>query len=46
MNALVVDDDYYVVTALEKKIDWGALGIETVYTANNVGNLSKARALP
>ncbi|MDU7476038.1 MAG: response regulator, partial [Paenibacillus macerans] len=36
MNALVVDDDYYVVTALEKKIDWGALGIETVYTANNV----------
>ncbi|MED4957248.1 helix-turn-helix domain-containing protein [Paenibacillus sp. FSL R5-0527] len=36
MNALVVDDDYYVVTALEKKIDWKLLGIENVYTANNV----------
>ncbi|RRJ61690.1 response regulator [Paenibacillus oralis] len=36
MNALVVDDDYYVVTALEKKIDWKLMGIENVYTANNV----------
>ncbi|WP_059049524.1 helix-turn-helix domain-containing protein [Paenibacillus senegalimassiliensis] len=36
MNALVVDDDYYVVTALEKKIDWAELGIENVFTANNV----------
>ncbi|QAY67934.1 response regulator transcription factor [Paenibacillus protaetiae] len=36
MNALLVDDDYFVVTALEKKIDWKALHIETVYTANNV----------
>ncbi|GLX68609.1 response regulator transcription factor [Paenibacillus glycanilyticus] len=36
MNALVVDDDYFVVTALEKKIDWASLGIESVFTAHNV----------
>lgn len=36
MNALVVDDDVYVVAALEKKIEWTSLGIEKVYTANNV----------
>lgn len=36
MNALLVDDDYFVVTALEKKIDWKSLHIENVYTANNV----------
>ncbi|QHW32766.1 response regulator [Paenibacillus rhizovicinus] len=36
MNVLLVDDDYFVVTALEKKIDWLSLGIETVYTAHNV----------
>lgn len=36
MNALLVDDDYFVVTALEKKIDWKSLNIESVYTANNV----------
>ncbi len=36
MHALLVDDDYFVVTALEKKIDWASLGIERVYTAHNV----------
>lgn len=36
MNALLVDDDYFVVTALEKKIDWQSLHIEEVFTANNV----------
>lgn len=36
MNALVVDDDVYVVAALEKKIEWKALGIDKLYTANNV----------
>ncbi|TYP78174.1 response regulator transcription factor [Paenibacillus methanolicus] len=36
MNALLVDDDYFVVTALEKKIDWTSLRIDGVYTANNV----------
>ncbi len=36
MNILLVDDDYYVIAALQKKIDWKLLNIETVYTANNV----------
>ncbi|MFB9326135.1 response regulator [Paenibacillus aurantiacus] len=36
MNVLLVDDDYFVVTALEKKIDWRSLQIDEVYTANNV----------
>ncbi|WP_424769292.1 response regulator transcription factor [Paenibacillus sp. sgz302251] len=36
MNVLLVDDDYFVVTALEKKIDWRALSIENIYTAYNI----------
>lgn len=36
MNVLLVDDDYFVVTALESKIDWQALSIEQIYTAYNV----------
>ncbi|HZG85800.1 response regulator transcription factor [Paenibacillus sp.] len=36
MNALLVDDDYFVLTALERKIDWNALQIDHVYTASNV----------
>ncbi|THF80388.1 response regulator transcription factor [Cohnella fermenti] len=36
MHALVVDDDYFVVTALEAKIDWASLGVEKVHTAHNV----------
>ncbi|WP_438348411.1 response regulator transcription factor [Paenibacillus sp. FA6] len=36
MNVLLVDDDFFVVAALEQKIDWKSLNIETVYTANNV----------
>lgn len=36
MNVLLVDDDYFVVTALEKKIDWKALSIVQVYTAYSV----------
>jgi two-component system, response regulator YesN len=36
MNALLVDDDYFVLTALEKRIDWHALQIDKVYTASNV----------
>ncbi|WP_342774670.1 response regulator [Paenibacillus dokdonensis] len=42
MNALLVDDDYFVVTALEKKIDWKALSIENIFTAYNV---SQARGI-
>lgn len=36
MNVLLVDDDFYVIAALQKKIDWESLHIDTVYTANNV----------
>lgn len=36
MNILLVDDDYYVIAALQKRIDWAALQIETVFTASNV----------
>lgn len=36
MNVLLVDDDYFVVAALEKKIDWRALSIEQVHTAYSV----------
>jgi two-component system response regulator YesN len=36
MNVLLVDDDYYVIAALQKRIDWESLQINTVYTANNV----------
>lgn len=36
MNVLLVDDDYFVVTALEKKINWQALSIDLVYSAYNI----------
>lgn len=36
MNVLLVDDDRFVVAALEKKIDWNALHISQVYTTCNV----------
>lgn len=36
MNVLLVDDDYFVVTALEKKINWQALSIGKVYSAYNI----------
>lgn len=36
MNILLVDDDYYVIAALQKRMDWTSLQIETVFTANNV----------
>lgn len=42
MNVLLVDDDFYVIAALQKKIDWDLLNIDTVYTANNV---SQAREI-
>lgn len=36
MNVLIADDDRFVVSALEKKINWGSLGIEQIYTAFNI----------
>lgn len=36
MNVLLIDDDRFVVSALEKKIDWAALAVTEVFTACNV----------
>ena len=33
MNVLIVDDDRFVVSALEKKIEWESLGITEVFIA-------------
>lgn len=41
MNILIVDDDSYVIEALQKGMDWNTLGIENVYTAYNVKNAKK-----
>lgn len=36
MNALIIDDDRFVVAALKKSIDWTLLGFEEVFEAYNV----------
>ncbi|SEA00568.1 two-component system, response regulator YesN [Oribacterium sp. KHPX15] len=36
MNALIVDDDRFVVIALEKGIDWKTLGIDNVFKAYRI----------
>lgn len=36
MNILLVDDDYFVIKALETRMDWASLAIEQVYTADNI----------
>lgn len=36
MNILIVDDDAYVIEALQKGIDWHQLEIDQVFTAYNV----------
>lgn len=41
MNILIVDDDSYVIEALQKGMDWTSLKIENVYTAYNVNNAKK-----
>ncbi|MEY2196535.1 response regulator [Neobacillus sp. BF23-41] len=41
MNVLIVDDDRFVVSALEQKMDWASLGIEQIYTANNIRQAKK-----
>lgn len=41
MNILIVDDDAYVIEALQKGMDWNQLGIENVYTAYNVKKAKK-----
>ncbi|WP_169865140.1 response regulator transcription factor [Sutcliffiella halmapala] len=41
MNVLIVDDDRFVVSALEQKIDWASLGIQQIYTAYNIRQAKK-----
>lgn len=36
MNILIVDDDRFVIAALNKNIDWTSLGITRVFTAGNI----------
>ncbi len=35
MNILLVDDDRFIIKALQETIHWEALGIEQVYTASS-----------
>ena len=42
MNILLVDDDRFIIKALQETIHWEALGIEQVYTASS---LSQAQAI-
>ncbi|OAS89276.1 MULTISPECIES: response regulator transcription factor [Metabacillus] len=41
MNVLIVDDDRFVVSALEQKIDWTSLGIQHIYSAYNIRQAKK-----
>ena len=41
MNVLIIDDDRFVVAALEKKVMWRELGVERVYTAYNIRQARK-----
>ncbi|HIW34908.1 MAG TPA: response regulator [Candidatus Paenibacillus intestinavium] len=36
MNILLVDDDYFVIKALETRMDWSYLQINQIYTAQNI----------
>lgn len=42
MNILLVDDDRFVLAALEQNMEWTALGFSHVYTA---GNISQAKEI-
>ncbi|MFT8322015.1 MAG: response regulator [Bacillus sp. (in: firmicutes)] len=41
MNILIVDDDRFVISSLEKKIDWNSLGIEQIFSAYNIQQAKK-----
>ena len=41
MNVLLVDDDRFVVAALERKIDWSSLSVSAVYTASQIQQAKK-----
>jgi two-component system response regulator YesN len=36
MNILLVDDDRFVLAALNQNMDWDALGLKEIYTASNI----------
>ncbi|MEH7118671.1 response regulator [Neobacillus vireti] len=41
MKVLIVDDDRFVVSALEQKMDWTSLEIDQIYTAYNIRQARK-----
>lgn len=41
MNVLIVDDDRFVVSSIEKRVNWESLGIENIYTASNIRQAKK-----
>jgi len=36
MNILLVDDDQYIMDAVKSMVDWEKVGIDNIYTANNI----------
>lgn len=44
MQVLLVDDDRYIVSALEQQIDWQPLGFTKVWTAYNMAQSQKILA--
>ncbi len=36
MNVLLVDDDYFVLKGLQQGIEWKTIGVDTIYTAENI----------
>ena len=36
MNVLLIDDDRFVVAALQKKIDWTSLSVSEIFSAYNI----------
>lgn len=41
MIVLIADDDRFVVSALEKKINWASLGVKKIYSAYNIRQAKK-----
>ena len=41
MNVLLIDDDRFVVAALQKKIDWTSLSVSEIFSAYNIRQAKK-----
>ena len=41
MNVLLIDDDRFVVAALQKKIDWASLSVSEIFSAYNIRQAKK-----